>query len=254
MSDGNGQNQAPAGWYPDDHGNQRWWDGARWTDQVQTDAEPDAAASSPVAVSDAGTKAASAQFYTKKWFIGVVAAVIGIGIGAASAGSADPKGSDEYKTISSELEDSKSELNRTKGDLADSEKAASQVNQVADREAALESREADVAAAEAKVKQDAAKVLKREKAVGIVEQDIEANTIGNGVYEVGVDMKPGRYKTAGPTDSDVPFCSYRVSSDEAGEDIITIENVQGPGIVSLAKGQFFFSQLCKDWTLQWQDS
>lgn len=26
---------APAGWYPDGSGNQRWWDGAQWTDHLQ---------------------------------------------------------------------------------------------------------------------------------------------------------------------------------------------------------------------------
>ena len=34
------QPSAPAGWYPDGQGGQRWWDGARWTDQVQRAAAP----------------------------------------------------------------------------------------------------------------------------------------------------------------------------------------------------------------------
>ena len=78
----------------------------------------------------------------------------------------------------------------------------------------------------------------------------KASTIGNGVYEVGNDMKPGRYKTAGPADKDIGFCSYRVSTDEAGENITSIENSQGPGVVSVSRGQYFFSQNCEDWKRQ----
>lgn len=40
MADGS----APAGWYPDGRGNQRWWDGERWTEQrapEQPAREPD---------------------------------------------------------------------------------------------------------------------------------------------------------------------------------------------------------------------
>jgi len=33
--------QAPAGWYPDGQGNQRYWDGAAWTDQIRALASTD---------------------------------------------------------------------------------------------------------------------------------------------------------------------------------------------------------------------
>ena len=46
----------PPGWYDDERGALRWWDGAQWTEHVQTpDPEPettDAAASAPAEASD----------------------------------------------------------------------------------------------------------------------------------------------------------------------------------------------------------
>ncbi|MFE1644181.1 DUF2510 domain-containing protein [Microbacterium sp. P01] len=42
----------PAGWYDDGHGAQRWWDGAQWTEHVQTPA-PDAAASAHAPIEQA---------------------------------------------------------------------------------------------------------------------------------------------------------------------------------------------------------
>lgn len=42
--------QAPAGWYPDGQGNERFWDGSAWTDSVRT------AAAMPPSPSETGTK------------------------------------------------------------------------------------------------------------------------------------------------------------------------------------------------------
>lgn len=255
-------NLPPAGWYPDSNGDRRWWDGTAWTERLEVEGPPAPVEAVTVPLSQASSAASAGSptvqprprahpmFYTTKWFVGAAAGVLGLIIGIAAGGSADPKSSDEYKAVSSKLAETKASLADTESELSATKEVAARVDQVDEREDGLDQREASIKDSESRIKREDKNLRKREKAVGIVEKDIESNTISNGVYEVGVDMKPGRYKTAGPSDGDVPFCSYRVSSDEAGENIITIENVQGPGIVSVAKGQYFFSQLCKDWTLQ----
>jgi len=52
--------QAAAGWYPDGQGNQRYWDGSAWTDQVRQDAEMPAVPKKPSAFSKLGSAVKSA--------------------------------------------------------------------------------------------------------------------------------------------------------------------------------------------------
>ncbi|TNM37797.1 DUF2510 domain-containing protein [Nocardioides albidus] len=47
--------QAPEGWYPDGHGNERFWDGAAWTEQVRALSVGDAADKKPGAFSKLGS-------------------------------------------------------------------------------------------------------------------------------------------------------------------------------------------------------
>lgn len=51
----------PAGWYDDGHGQQRWWDGQTWTEQVQAPAQPPAPTSG-----------------SKKWILWVVIGVVAL--------------------------------------------------------------------------------------------------------------------------------------------------------------------------------
>jgi hypothetical protein len=114
------------------------------------------------------------------------------------------------------------------------------------REAELESREGDLTT--------------REKELDQREQDLEARelqepsgtgdaTIGNGVFEVGEDVQPGLYSTEGSDDPDLP-CTYRVSEDEDGDEIIISEVSDGPGTVTLEDGQYFTSEYCQTWERQ----
>lgn len=246
MSMGDGTSQAPAGWYPDSKGDQRWWDGEAWTERTQSAETPPAAQHASPAAMTPTPSTPGGPFYTRKWFVGVAAAVVGLGIGAASAGTTDPKSSDEYKALSSRFEETKSDLSGTKSDLAESQKVAAQINEVADREAALTTREEDAAAAEKQVKVDAAAVLKREKAVGIAEDDIESNTIsGDGMYEVGEDIKAGTYKTKGSSG-----CYYAVLNSTDNFDIATNGNIDGTGAATVRDGQYFSVSRCADWVRQ----
>ena len=116
------------------------------------------------------------------------------------------------------------------------------------READLESREGDL-----RTKQE--DLDQREQDLEARERELTASpgtgtgSIGNGVFEVGAEVQPGTYTTEGPDDPDLP-CTYRVSSDEDGEEIISSEVSEGPGEVTLQAGQYFRSEYCQPWTLQ----
>jgi hypothetical protein len=137
-----------------------------------------------------------------------------------------------YREAQRALADAEAQVTAVEAGIPGREKA------VADAEAAVAQREADVASAEADV-------ADREKAVGIVEDEIAANTIsGEGVYEVGRDMRPGTYRAA-----DNAGCYWQISTDPNGDDIVSNDNVDGPAIVSVRAGQYFTSSGCGDWVL-----
>ena len=80
-----------------------------------------------------------------------------------------------------------------------------------------------------------------------------AASIGNGTFIVGVDIDPGTYRSAGPSNPDVPFCSYARLRDAGGgilnvDNVLDIQNVQGPGVVTIQTSDGgFFSQGCQPW-------
>lgn len=70
---------------------------------------------------------------------------------------------------------------------------------------------------------------------------------GEGEYLVGEDIKPGTYRTAGPDDE---FgCYWERAKDASGEfgSIIANNNLEGPGRVTLNKGEYFKTNRCKEW-------
>ncbi|MGW5202002.1 hypothetical protein [Streptomyces spiralis] len=70
---------------------------------------------------------------------------------------------------------------------------------------------------------------------------------GEGEYVVGEDIKPGTYKTAGP---DGGFgCYWERAKDASGEfdSIIANNNLEGPGRVTLNKGEYFKTNRCQEW-------
>lgn len=71
-------------------------------------------------------------------------------------------------------------------------------------------------------------------------------SFGPGTYEVGVDMAAGRYKTKGT--NGLP-CYWARSGDDSGELQSLIANgiLDGPGSVTVKKGEFFSTSGCKPW-------
>ena len=68
-----------------------------------------------------------------------------------------------------------------------------------------------------------------------------ATTVSDGTYQVGVDMAAGRYKTSGPpAGSTLDMCYWERARNDSGQldAIIANEIVQGPGSVTVNKGEF----------------
>ncbi|MEV6050837.1 hypothetical protein [Streptomyces sp. NPDC052107] len=75
----------------------------------------------------------------------------------------------------------------------------------------------------------------------------ETSFSGEGEYLVGEDIAAGTYKTAGP---DGGFgCYWERAKDASGEfgSIIANDNLEGPGRVTLNKGEYFKTNRCKEW-------
>lgn len=73
-------------------------------------------------------------------------------------------------------------------------------------------------------------------------------TFGPGTYEVGVDIQPGKYKTAGGGLGG--SCYWARLKDTNGEldSIIANGNAQGPTTVTIKSGDGAFETTCETWT------
>lgn len=78
------------------------------------------------------------------------------------------------------------------------------------------------------------------------------SSFGTGTYLVGEDVKAGTYKTKGPeTGGFFENCYWSRNKDDSGEfeSIIANDNLQGPGRVTLNKGEVFETNGCQNWEL-----
>jgi hypothetical protein len=193
------------------------------------------------------TTSTKPSWYRRTWVIAVATGLLGIGIGAASAGGSDVTKAPEYKAVAKQRDDAKAELSSKNDELT---KAQADLKSIAgnlpDREAAATKKEADLAARETDLKGREAAVKKREDAVSKAEHVIEDNTIGgDGVYEVGSDIQAGTYKTRGAAG-----CYYAILNSSDTSDIADNNNIDGPATVTVRNGQFLELSGCDDWVLQ----
>lgn len=73
--------------------------------------------------------------------------------------------------------------------------------------------------------------------------------IGEGMWEVGSEVKPGKYRTNGMRE-DAVLCYWHSAKDTGTDNIIEqgMSSKQSePGIITLEKGQFFKTSGCQDW-------
>lgn len=80
-----------------------------------------------------------------------------------------------------------------------------------------------------------------------------SSQFGTGMYEVGVDVMVGKYRTTGSTvpDGYMSSCYWSKYKNASGsyDAIITGGTVQGPGILTLNKGEFFDTRGTCTWKL-----
>lgn len=135
------------------------------------------------------------------------------------------------ETMESERDASATALAEAEADYVEKEEALTVQAE------ALETRESEAAALE---KSLATEVEKR-----------EASKVSTGLHEVGVDIKPGKYKTSGPNGNNSAGCYYAwKTSFGADADIIDNELTQGNATVVLKKGQYFEVGACEDFIKQ----
>jgi len=131
--------------------------------------------------------------------------------------------------VQSDLETAEADVRQLKGEV---DELDARKNELDEREAALDEREDEVAA--------------REENVTAVENEIDANTIpGNGVYEVGVDIPAGKYKTSGKVG-----CYYAVLNSSDTFDIANNNIVDGVATVTVKDGDYLELSRCAEWRRQ----
>jgi hypothetical protein len=80
-----------------------------------------------------------------------------------------------------------------------------------------------------------------------------ATSFSDGIYEVGVDVEPGRYKTPGSGGTSIwDSCYWERAKDDSGElrSIIANDNITGPGSITLKEGEFVKGSGGCVWTKQ----
>lgn len=110
-----------------------------------------------------------------------------------------------------------------------------------------EAQEKEIADAEEALRDQLDDVTAREDELATQERAAKASTVeGDGLFEVGEDIKAGQYKTPGGTFN----CYYAILGSSNTSDILDNNNVEGPAIVTLRAGQYFQTSGCEQWKRQ----
>lgn len=229
--------EIPADWYPDATGTVRWWDGQQWTEHVR-DERPSPAgvtaeipaymrkpsgevASSTYGDDDGGDDGGSRRVWLTSTFVGLLAFFLGMGIGGRGEPATPTVPTPAVPTaVGTPTPDP--ELERLRQELDQ------RAQELDDREEELDEREWATPTPTPTIDEDA------------------DETIDDGTWEVGIDVPAGTYTTTGPRD-DLNECSYRVSTDDLGEDILDDDSSYESMTVALSDGQFFTSENCETW-------
>ena len=152
---------------------------------------------------------------------------------------------DQLAVASTSIEELQADVQQLEGRVERSKEQAAQAEvearvkveaDFAETQAAMDSRAFEL-------DQRSAGLDAREAVIAQTEQRIEQNSFGDGTWEVGVDIQPGKYKTAGSSD-----CYWKKLS--ASGDIIDNEIVHGPSTIVIESSVFTFSSnRCGTWQL-----
>jgi multidrug efflux pump subunit AcrA (membrane-fusion protein) len=211
-----------------------------------------------------GTRPQSARprFYQRTWFVVIVTALAALLVGTViGLQGADATSDPKYKAQTERLESAESELafataslRDARDALADAEGTASEAgdrlasleSQLDDRRAELKKRETALKKTLNALEERKARLKEREESVKAAEALIAETTVpGDGNFEVGVDIERGVYTSPGRQG-----CSYAVSGDAEGTDVLLTNTTPGPASVSLRDGTWFVTRGCAEWTRQ----
>lgn len=162
----------------------------------------------------------------------------------------DPKQSEEYLSLTDSHSKMSTELDKAHSDFDDLESGiASREKAVEERGAALDEQASNLDTRDQKLTEAEDEVVAREKAVGKIEKEQLENSVENGVWTVGTDIKAGTYRTKESVGSDCYWAVLQTGSN--GSDIID-NGIPGGGrpTVTVKKGQDFESQRCGTWVKQ----
>lgn len=194
----------------------------------------------------------------------VIAGVLGIFGGIIFSPAPDPAETSEYLALAGEydqLADERDRLSVERDGLDDElgtlrseqDELVMQVEQresdTDDREAALDEREAGLDVRGADLDDRSAALDEREGDLEGAEEEAEANTITEGVWTVGTDIRPGTYRTTSAITEMCYWGIYRTGTNM--EDIIQNDIVTGGRpTVTLSEGQDFETSDCGQWRRQ----
>lgn len=168
------------------------------------------------------------------WALALIV-VVSIGLGGAGGSSSakeDPEAQKSLVSAQASAREANDRATKAEADAANAETVA------------RSKLEGEFAQRKAEQDQVDARLKERETAVSAAEVAKKANVIeGDGVYQVGVDIQPGTWKTSGSGQS----CYWQTTSK--GGDILDNDNVSGPTIVVIPASAFSFKTArCGTWT------
>lgn len=166
----------------------------------------------------------------------IVGFIVAVGIGGAGAAGDDMTAeltaaearAEQAEAEASEAEDALEEA-EARADDAEAAARAELEDEYAQREQELADRTAELDARETEISQ--------------AEEVASMSEFGNGVWHVGVDIVPGRYRAEGGSS-----CYWQKSPVDASDDIIDNGLVDGPTTVVIQDDILFTSQDCGTWT------
>lgn len=162
----------------------------------------------------------------------------------------DPKESEEYLALSESHSAVAAERDSLQSDFDELEAGiAGREDAVEERGAALDEQDANLDTREQELKDAEDKVAAREKAVGKIEAEQLENSVEDGIWTVGSDIKAGTYRAKEAVGSDCYWAVVKTGTN--GSDIID-NGIPGGGrpSVTVKKGQDFESSRCGTWVKQ----